>query len=152
MNCLVRFEKASIGNSPGSEFSKFFIKLSIWFSDNRIETVSTRLRISIKSISLLSILNFSQLDLELELEYIGEGLRFPEPTSRTNQYYVDITSNIGLQPNPKDALNITDIAKYTQFRFESDSLFIKTKTALSVYPNTRSALSGSRTTYTRYSR
>ena len=86
--------------------------------------------------------------LELELDYIGEGLRFPEPTSRTNQYYVDITSDIELQPNPKDALNITNIAEYTQFRFESDSLFIKTKTALSVYPNTRSALSGSRTTYT----
>ena len=79
-------------------------------------------------------------------------MRFPEPTSRTNQYYVDITSDIELQPNPKDALNITNIAEYTQFRFESDSLFIKTKTALSVYPNTRSALSGSRTTYTRYSR
>lgn len=87
--------------------------------------------------------------LELELEYIGEGLRFPEPTSRTNQYYVDITSNIGLQPNPKEALNITNIADYTQFKFQSDSLFIKTKTALSVHPTTRSSRSGSRTTYTR---
>ncbi len=87
--------------------------------------------------------------LELELEYIGERLRFTEPTSRTNQYYVDITSNISLQTNPKDALNITNIDDYIQFKFQSDSLFIKKKTALSVYPNTRSALSGSRTTYTR---
>lgn len=87
--------------------------------------------------------------LELELDYIGEGFRFPEPLSRTNQYYVDIISNIGLQPNPKDALNITNIVDYTQFKFQSDSLFIKTKTALSVYPTTRSSRSGSRTTYTR---
>ena len=87
--------------------------------------------------------------LELELEYIGEGLGFPVPISRTNQYYVDIISNIGLQPNPKEALNITNIADYTQFKFQSDSLFIKKKTALSVYPTTRSSRSGSRTTYTR---
>lgn len=87
--------------------------------------------------------------LELELDYGSEGSRFPTPTSRTNQYYVDITSNTPLPTEPKDALNIANIDEYTQFKFNSDSLFIKTKTALSVYPNTRTALSGSRTTYTR---
>ena len=90
--------------------------------------------------------------LELELDYGSDELRFPTPTSRTNQYYVDIESHTSLGTERKDALNIANIAEYTQFKFNSDSLFIKTKTALSVYPNTRSALSGSRTTYTRNSR